>query len=146
LRHVPAGNYPPFWNTNDSEQPLWLPDRRGWKIFELSHFSGDGQIGIGLFDNNAQQSTRSGLEKVVTRERRDNHATFVSEAGLQLKYQVMDGLAVKAGYEARGSPALLWRPDRSRKPLQLSLCMHLQSNSGQVCLFGGFTAGLEYLF
>ena len=70
-------------------------------MLELGRFSLGGLIKAGIFDNNAEQSTGVSIEKVVyPSQATTNHAAFVSEAGLQLKYQVIEGLALKVGYEA----------------------------------------------
>ena len=78
-----------------------------------------------------------------------NHAAFVSEAGLQLKYQVVDGLALKVGYE------VLWLDGVALAPGQIQETLITQSsapvralgvNSGSSVIFQGFTAGLEYPF
>jgi len=95
-----AGNYPPFRNTNTANNLYGFQIGVDGKTFELGRFSIDGQVKIGLFDNNAEQSTGVSLKKVVyPASATANHAAFVSEAGLQLKYRLMDGLALKAGYE-----------------------------------------------
>ena len=51
-----AGNYPPFWNTNTANNLYGFQIGVDGKIFELGRFSIDGQVKIGLFDNNAEQS------------------------------------------------------------------------------------------
>ena len=116
-------------------------------MLELGRFSLDGLIKTGLFDNNAEQSTGVSLQKVVyPSQATTNHAAFVSEAGLQLKYQVIKGLALKAGYKRYGSTALPWRLDRSRKLSTLANVRALGVNCGSGVLFQGATAGLEYSF
>ena len=47
-----AGNYPPFWNTNTANNLYGFQIGVDGKIFELGRFSIDGQVKIGLFDNN----------------------------------------------------------------------------------------------
>ena len=55
---------------------------------ELGRFSLGGLIKVGVFDNNAEQSTWVSIKKVVyPSQATTNHAAFVSEADLQLKYQ-----------------------------------------------------------
>jgi hypothetical protein len=71
------------------------------ELLELGRFSLDGLIKVGLFDNHAGQSTGVSLQKVVyPSQATTDQAAVVSEAGLQLKYQLVQGLALKAGYEA----------------------------------------------
>jgi len=97
----PAGNYPPFWNTGTTNNLYGAQIGMEGTIFKSGGWSLDGLIKIGLFDNNARQSTGVSLQKqVYPSTASTNHATFVSEAGVQLKYQLTRGLALKAGYEA----------------------------------------------
>ena len=123
------------------------------KILELGRFSLDGLIKIGIFDDNAVQSTGVSLQKEVYPSKASaNHAAFVSEAGVQLKYQVSKGLALKAGYE------LLWLDGVALAPGQIqetiatehlpppSTVRTLGVNCGSDVLFQGFTAGFEYSF
>jgi hypothetical protein len=145
-----APTYAPFWATNTANNLYGVQIGVDGKIVELGRFSVNGQIKIGLFDNSAEQSTGVSLEKVVypvgaTADR----AAFVSEAGLQLKYQVRDGLALKAGYE------LLWLDGVALAPGQIQETLTTQSsppvhalgvNLGSSVLFQGFTAGFEYSF
>ena len=120
----------------------------GGKILELGRFSLDGLIKIGIFDDAARQSTGVSLEKVVYPSKATtNHAAFVSEASFQLKYQVIKGLALKAGYEA------LWLDGVALAPGQIqetstapSSVRALGVHCGSSVLFQGATAGLEYSF
>jgi hypothetical protein len=92
---------PPFWNTGATNNLYGVQIGVDGKILELGRFSLDGLIKIGLFDNNAEQSTGVSLQKVVyPSAATTNHAAFASEASLELKYQLIKGLALKAGYEA----------------------------------------------
>ena len=118
-------------------------------MLELGRFSLDGLIKTGIFDNNAEQSTGVSMQKVVyPSQARTNQAAFVSEADLQLKYQVNKGLALKAGYKA------LWLDGVALAPGQIqqtsssmpSTVRALGVNCGSGVLFQGATAGLEYSF
>ena len=146
----PAGTYPPFWNTNTANNLYGFQIGVDGKIVELGRFSVHGQIKIGLFDNKAEQSTAVSLEKVVYPSiATANHAAFVSEAGLQLKYQLMDGLALKAGYEALWLDGVALAPGHIQETLTTQSIMPVHAlgvNSGSNLLFQGFTAGLEYSF
>jgi hypothetical protein len=145
----PAGNYPPFWNTRTTNNLYGVQIGVDAKMLELGRFSLHGLMKTGIFDNNAQQSTGVSLEKVVyPSQATTNHAAFVSEAGLQLKYQVIKGLALKVGYEA------LWLDGVALAPGQIqqtsssmpSTVRALGVNCGSGVLFQGATAGLEYSF
>jgi len=146
----PAGNYPPFWSTNTENNLYGLQIGVDGKIFELGRFSADGQIKIGLFDNNAKQSTGVSLEKVVyPSSATANAAAFVSEAGLQLKYQLMDRLALKVGYEALWLDRVALAPAQIQETLTTSSSAPVHAlgvNSGSSVFFQGVTAGLEYSF
>ena len=145
----PAGNYPPFWNTRTTNNLYGVQIGVDAKMLELGRFSLHGLMKTGIFDNNAQQSTGVSLEKVVyPSQATTNHAAFVSEAGLQLKYQVIKGPALKVGYEA------LWLDGVALAPGQIqqtsssmpSTVRALGVNCGSGVLFQGATAGLEYSF
>ena len=113
---LPAENYPPFWNTSTTNNLYGVQIGADVKVLEFGRFSLDGVIKIGLFDNYAEQSTGVSLQKAVQpSQATTNHAAFVSEAGLQVKYQLLKGLALKAGYEALWLDGVAWRLDRSRK-------------------------------
>jgi len=146
----PAGNYPPFWTTNTANNLYGLQAGVDGKIFEQGRFSMNGQIKLGLFENNAEQSTGVSLKKVVYPvSATANHAAFVSETGLQLKYRVMDGLALKAGYEVLWLDGVALAPGQIQETLTTpsSPPVHaLGVNSGSSVLFQGFTAGFEYSF
>ena len=149
----PTAGLPPFWNTSTANNLYGAQIGVEGKILEYERFSLGGLVKIGLFDNDAMQSTGVSLEKVVYPSKASaNHAAFVSEAGLRLKYQVTGGLALKAGYE------LLWLDGVALAPGQIqetiatehllppSTVQALGVNSGSNVLFQGFTAGFEYSF
>ena len=143
----PAGNYPPFWNTNTTNNLYGVQIGVNGKILELGRFSLDGLIKFGLFENHAGQSTGVSLQKVVyPSQATTNHAAFVSEAGLQLKYQVNRGLALKAGYEALWLDGVALAPGQIQETLTLSNVRALGVNSSSSVLFQGATFGLEYSF
>ena len=144
----PAGNYPPFWNTSTTNNLYGVQIGVDVKMLELGRFSLDGLIKTAMFDNNAEQSTGVSMRKVVyPSQARTDHAAFVSEADLQLKYQVNKGLALEAGYKA------LWLDGVALAPGQIqetsttpSNVRALGVNCGSRVLFQGATAGLEYSF
>ncbi len=145
-----VGSYPPFWTTKTANNLYGVQIGVDGKIFELGRFSIDGQIKAGLFDNNADQSTGVSLEKVVYPvSATANHAAFVSEGSLQLKYRVMDGLALKAGYELLWLDGVALAPGQIQETLTTHSSMPVHAlgiNCGSSQLFRGFTAGLEYSF
>jgi opacity protein-like surface antigen len=76
-----------------------------------------------------------------------DHVAYAGEAGLQLKYQLVDGLALQAGYRA------LWLADVALAPGQIdetdtspSGVSALGVNRRSSVLFHGATLGLEYSF
>ncbi|MGB9189161.1 MAG: BBP7 family outer membrane beta-barrel protein [Methylovirgula sp.] len=143
----PAGNYPPFWTTSTTNNLYGIQIGVDGKILELGRFSLDGLIKIGLFDDNAEQSTGVSLQKVVHRSQATtNHAAFASEAGLQLKYQLIKGLALKAGYEALWLDGVALAPGQIQETLTLANVRALGVNCESNVLFQGATFGLEYSF
>lgn len=147
---VAAGPYPPFWNTSTTNNLYGIQIGADGTIFQHGRFSVEGQIKLGLFDNNAQQSTGVSLEKVVyPASAAANHPAFVSEAGLQLKYQVGDGLAVQAGYEALWLVGVAVAPGQIQETLTTGSRAPVHAlgvNAGSDVIFHGFTAGLSYSF
>ena len=150
---TPVKIIPPFWNTSTENNLFGAQLGVEGKILELGRFSLNGLIKAGLFDNDATQSTGVSLQKqVYPSGASGDYPAFVSEAGVQLKYQVSQGLALKAGYE------LLWLDGVALAPGQIketiatehipppSTVQALGINSGSNILFQGFTAGFEYSF
>ena len=114
---------------------------------EFDGWSLDGLIKIGLFDNNAEQSTGVSLQKqVYPSTARTNHAAFVSEASLQLKYQLTKGLALRAGYEALWLDGVALAPGQIQETVTLASVHARGVNSGSNVLFHGAAIGLEYSF
>ena len=144
----PAGNYPPFWNTSTTNNLYGAQIGVDVKMLELGRFSLEGLIKIGVADNIAKQSTGVSLQKVVyPSQATTNHAAFVSEAGLQLKYQVIKGLALKAGYEVLWLDGVALAPGQIRETSSTpSNVRALGVNCRSGVLFHGATVGLEYSF
>ncbi|MGP0058330.1 MAG: hypothetical protein ACLPID_03460 [Beijerinckiaceae bacterium] len=142
-----AGIYPPFWTTSTANNLYGVQIGADGKILELGRFSLDGLIKIGLFDNFAEQSTGVSLKKqVFPSQATTNHAAFVSEAGLQVKYQLSNGLALKAGYTALWLDGVALAPGQIQETLTLANVRALGVNCGSGVLFQGATAGMEYSF
>ena len=144
----PAGNYPPFWTTSTTNNLYGAQIGVDGKILEFGRLSLDGQIKVGLFDNDAEQSTGVSLRKVVyPSQAATNHAAFVSDAGLQLKYRVNSGLAVKVGYRALWFAGVASAPEQIQETFTApSAVRALGVNCGSTMLFQGATAGLEHSF
>ena len=144
----PIGNLPPFWTTGTTNNLYGAQLGVDAKILEVGRFSLDGRITAGLFDNNAEQSTGVSIQKVVyPTSAAANGAAFVSEARLQLKYRVMNGLSANVGYE------VLWLDGVALAPRQIDEThaapldvRALGINHGSNMLFQGATFGLEYSF
>ena len=146
--NTPAGNYPPFWNTSTTNNLYGFQIGVDGSILELGRLSLNGLLKIGIFNDSAKQSTGVSLQKVVyPTSASANRAAFASEAGLQLKYQLKQGLALKAGYEALWLDGVALAPGQIQETLTtLSGVRALGVNCGSSVLFQGFTAGLEYSF
>jgi hypothetical protein len=144
----PAGNYPPFWNTSTTNNLYGVQIGVDVKMLELGRFSLHGLMKTGIFDNNAEQSTGVSMQKVVyPSQARTNHAAFVSEGDLQLKYQINKGLALKAGYKALWLDGVALAPGQIKETSTTpSNVRALGVNCGSGVLFQGATAGLEYSF
>ncbi len=144
----PAGHYPPFWTTSTTNNLYGVQIGVDAKLLELGRFSLDALIKTGLFDNNAEQSTGVSMQKVVyPSQAMTNHAAFVGEADLQLKYQVNKGLALKVGYRALWLDGVALAPGQIRETSTTPSSVHaLGVNNGSRVLFQGATAGLEYSF
>ncbi len=149
---TPVKIIPPFWNTNTENNLYGAQIGVDGKILELGRFSLNALIKIGLFDDNAGQSTGVSLHKeVYPSNASTNHAAFVSEAGVQLKYQVSNRLALKAGYEALWLDGVALAPGQIQETIATELptpsnVRTLGINCGSGLLFQGFTAGFEYSF
>jgi hypothetical protein len=143
----PAGNYPPFWTTSATNNLYGIQIGVDGKILELGRFSLDGLVKIGLFGNNSTQTTGVSLAKVVyPSTATTNHVAFVSEASLQLKYQLIKGLALKAGYQALWLDGVALAPGQIQETYTTENVRALGVNCGSSVLFQGMTLGLEYSF
>ena len=117
-------------------------------MLELGRFSVDGTIKTGIYDNNAEQSTGVSMEKMVYPSQAvTNHAAFVAEADVQLKYQVNKELALKVGYKALWLDGVALAPGQIKETSTTpSSVRALGVNCASGVLFQGATAGLEYSF
>ena len=144
----PPGNYPAFWNTRTTNNLYGFQIGVDVKMLELGRFSLDGLIKTGIFDNYAEQSTGVSIDKVIyPSQAKTNNAAFVGELGLQFKYQVIKGLALKAGYIALWLEGVALAPGQIQETSSIPTNVRsLGVNSGSGVLFQGATAGLEFSF
>jgi len=144
----PIGVLPPFWNTGATNNLYGIQIGIDGKILQLGRFSLNGRLTAGLFDNGAKQSTGVSIRKVVyPTTASTNGAAFVSEASLQLKYRVIEGLSLKAGYEALCLVGVALAPGQIDQTYAApSNVRALGVNHGSNVLFQGATFGLEYSF
>jgi hypothetical protein len=150
---TPVKIIPPFWNTSTANNLYGAQIGVEGKILQLGRFSLDGLIKAGLFDNDALQSTGVSLQKEVYPSKASaNDAAFVTEAGVQLKYQMTQGLTLKAGYELLWLDGVALAPGQIQETIAtehrppLSTVQALGINRGSNVLFQGVTAGFEYSF
>jgi hypothetical protein len=142
------GIYPPFWTTSVTNNLYGAQIGLEGKLLELGRLSLDGTIKAGLFDDAAEQSTIVSMKKQLFPSRAaTSHAAFAGEAGLQVKYQLTKGLALKAGYEALWLDGVALAPGQIQETsTTLTSVSALGVNCRSSALFQGGTVGLEYSF
>ena len=145
---TPAGTNPPFWNTATTNNLYGIQIGVDGKILEYGRISLEGLIKFGVFDNNAEQWTGVSMQKTVYPSGASaSHTALLTDGGLQLKYQISKGLAVKAGYEALWLNGVALAPGQIRETSTApSSVTALGVNSGSSVFFQGVTVGLEYSF
>ncbi len=149
---TPVPNNPPFWNTSTTNNLYGIQIGADARLLERGRFSLDGLIKTGIFDNDAEQSTGVSIRKsVYPSQATTDHAAFVGEGGVQLKYRVLKGLALKAGYKALWLDGVALAPGQIQETSSISTSTEstvraLGVNCGSGVLFQGATAGLEYSF
>ncbi len=144
----PIGALPPFWTTGTTNNLYGVQVGVDGTIFAFDRFSLNGRVTMGLFDNRAEQAAGVSIQKIVyPATATANGAAFVSEASLQVRYRMTQGLSLKAGYE------VLWLVGVALAPGQIQQTFAAPSdvralgvNHGSNVLFQGATFGLEYLF
>lgn len=146
----PAGHYAPFWNAVSTNNFFGTQIGVAAKLLEFGRFSIDGLTNAGIFDNDAGQSTGVSVRKLVYPSRAaTDHASFVSEGRLQLKYRISDGLTVKAGYTALWFAGVALAPGQIQETystMNPARVTALGVNCRSSVLFQGATLGLEYSF
>lgn len=144
-----AGTYPPFWTTSTTNNLYGAQIGVDATLLERDRLSLDALLKIGLFDNNATQSTGVSLQKIVyPASATTNRVAFAGEAGLQLKYRLQGDLTLKVGYEA------LWLDGIALAPAQIQQThtsatgnvTALGVDTGSNVLFQGVTFGVERSF
>jgi hypothetical protein len=144
-----TGAFPPFWNTDTTNNLYGLQIGADAKIFENGRFSIDGVVKAGAYCNHAEESTGVSIAKDVRPSSAStDQASFIGETGLQCKYRLTRNLVLKAGYEALWLEGLALAPGQIQEtytthPATVSA---LGVNSGSGLLFHGATTGLEYSF
>jgi hypothetical protein len=141
----------PFWRTWTTNNLYGLQIGADGKLFERGRFSIDGLAKAGLFDNNAQQTTAISVifKQVRTVSASANHGAFVGETGLRCKYQLTEGLSLRAGYEVIWLEGVALAPGQIQETSTDMTAITAQAlgvNCGSGVLFHGATAGLEYSF
>ncbi|MCX5681829.1 MAG: BBP7 family outer membrane beta-barrel protein, partial [Candidatus Omnitrophica bacterium] len=148
LQSAPA--YPPFWDTSTTNNLYGLQIGADGKLFERGHFSLNGLIKVGGYWNHATESTAVSIAKVVYNSGAStDHPAFVSEAGLQCKYQVTSDIALKFGYEVLWLAGVALAPGQIQETYSASsptTVSALGVNADSHVLFHGATAGLEFSF
>jgi hypothetical protein len=141
-----APEYPPFWNTSTTNNLYGLQIGADAKLFERGHFSINGLIKVGGYWNHASESTGVSIKKVVYNSGAStDHLAFVSEAGLQCKYQVTSRITLKLGYEALWLSGVALAPGQIQETYTNPVSA-LGVNSNSHVLFHGGTIGLEFSF
>jgi len=145
---IPSEGFPPFWNTNTTNNLYGLQIGADGKIWERGGFSINGLIKAGAYVNHAQESTGVSIFKIVRPSyTATNHAAFVGEIGLQCKYQVSQRLALKAGYEALWLEGVALAPGQIQETyLTPPAAVNALGVKTSGVFFHGATAGLECSF
>ncbi len=144
-----TGEFPPFWNTSTRNNLYGFQIGADGKLFDRGRFSINGLIKAGGYWNHASESTGVSLEKVVYHSNAStNRAAFVGEAGLQGKYQVTSGIALKLGYEVLWLSGVALAPGQIQETYTVAPATVYATgvNSRSNVLFHGVTAGLEVSF
>ena len=132
----------PDWITNARNDLYGFQVGADGLIYDCGCFSVDGLFKAGVFGNHAVQSTIAVNTGPLTGS--TNHVSFLGEVGVQCKYQVTRGLALRAGYEA------MWLQGVALAPGQIDQTNVITGDAGINTNYGvfyhGATAGLEYTF
>jgi hypothetical protein len=142
----------PFWTTTTDNELYGFQIGGDWKIIECGQFSLSGLVKAGMFDNSAAENTGVSIyRKMYWQSDATNQVAFLSQIGLEARYQLTPRLSLKAGYEALWLEGVALAPGQIQKTFCNGDPFHtyvqsLGVNSGSGVLFHGATAGLEYSF
>jgi len=144
---------PPFWHGTTRNNLYGFQIGADAKIFERGRFSIDGLAKVGLFDNDAEQTTAVSVihKSVYAASDSINRAAFVGETGLQCKYQATKRLVLRIGYEAIWLEGVALAPEQVQETyittrMRNSSVQALGVNCNSGVFYHGATAGLEYSF
>jgi hypothetical protein len=149
---IPSGSTavvnPPFWTTTTTNNLYGLQVGARARIWELDRLSIEGTVKAGLYDNQAQKTTLVSMQKqLYPATASTSAAAFVADASVIGKYQLVDGVALKLGYNA------LWFSGIALAPGQIQNMTTTRTSVGALgvnrsssTLFQGLTVGLEYAF
>lgn len=145
---TPGGNYPPFWTTHTTNNLYGVQIGAAGTILQLGRFSFGGELKLGLFDNNAEQTTGVSMRKqIFPSHSATNRAAFAGDTGLQLEYQILEALALRAGYQALWFGGVALAPGQIQETSTSQTTVRtLGVNRGSNVLFHGATLGLKYSF
>jgi hypothetical protein len=143
-----ASAYPPFWNTSTTNNLYGLQIGVAGNVFKHCHISLNGLIKIGWYLNRTSESTGVSIAKVMYNSGAlANRLAFTSELGLQCKYQIINSIALKLGYEALWVAGVALAPGQIQETYSsLTAVNALGVSSNSNVLFHGGSAGLELSF
>jgi hypothetical protein len=143
----------PFWDASVRNNLYGFQIGADGKLLERGRFSMEGLVKVGVFLNNAVETTGVSIDRSMYWESAStNQVACLGELGLQCKYRLAQKLLLKLGYEA------IWLQGVALAPGQISdtycYCADRQNtsvqalgvNCGSGVLYHGATAGLEYSF
>ncbi len=139
---------PPFWTTTTTNNLYGLQIGARSDIWEMGHFSLEGVLKAGLYDNRSRQTTLVSMAKqLYPAFAATSAAAFVAEGGLVAKYRLTGGVTLKLGFDA------LWFDGVALAPAQIQKISTTQTSvsaSGvdrrSTTLLQGMSFGLDYAF
>lgn len=147
---TPAQVYPPFWDTNVTNNLYGLQLGLVGRLFKYRQLSLNGLLKIGGYVNHASDKAGVSIAKVVYHAGdTTNHPAFVGEIGLLGKYQVISGVRLKLGYEALWLAGVALAPGQIHKTYSAHAptSVHILGvSASSSVLFHGGVAGVELSF
>jgi hypothetical protein len=140
-----------FWNGTTTNNLYGFQIGADGKLWQRGRLSIGALVKAGIFDNNAEETTEISVifKQQRTASATTNAAAFVGEAGLQCKYQLTNGLLLRAGYEAIWLQGVALAPQQVMENSVNARTITVQSlgvNCDSGVFYHGATAGLEYSF